>query len=167
MDCILFRHGIATEWSDWAGEDQDRPLTEEGLQKTRQGAKGLRQLGIQVSHVLSSPFLRTKQTAAILEEELEFSGTLQCSPELLSEASPRHFLTLLSQFPKKSVVLCVGHEPHLGHTAGIMLCGQPLYGLSMKKAGACFIQFHGIPEPGGGLLQWWLAPHQLRSLGTS
>ena len=166
MDCILFRHGIAVEWSDWTGEDKSRPLTEEGRDKTRQGAKGLQQLDCQPTHVLCSPFLRTQQTAEILQEALKFPGNIQFCPELFSEAPPRQLFTLLATFPKKGVVLCVGHEPHLGHTAAIMLCGQPLNGLSMKKAGACRIQFQGSPAPGEGLLHWWMAPNQLRMLGT-
>ena len=166
MDCILFRHGIAAEWSDWSGNDKDRPLTKEGRDKTRQGAKGLRHLGIHPTHILCSPFLRTQQTAEILKDVLQFSGSLQYCPELFSEASPHQLFTLLAPFPKKSIVMCVGHEPHLGHTAAAMLCGQPLQGMSMKKAGACLMQFHGVPERGEGMLQWWLEPNQLRSLGT-
>lgn len=167
MDCILFRHGVATEWSDWSGDDRDRPLTEEGREKTRKGAKGLEQLGIRPTHLLCSPFLRTHQTAEIVKNVLKFSGTLQFCDELFSEASPRQLFSLLATFPKNGSVLCVGHEPHLGYTAGVMLCGQPLNGLSMKKAGACFIQFDGLPAPGEGTLQWWLAPSQLRLLGKS
>ena len=167
MDCILFRHGIAREWSDWVGEDKDRPLTEEGREKTHQAAKGLRRLGLTPTHLLSSPFLRTQQTAEILQHVLNFSGTLQFCPELFSEASPRLLFTLLQPFPKKSVVLCVGHEPHLGHTAAFMLCGQPVHGMSMRKAGSCLIHFQGVAEPGEGQLEWWLAPSQLRSFGKS
>ena len=165
MDCILFRHGIAVEWSDWSGDDQDRPLTDEGREKTHKGAKGLKQLGINPTHVFCSPFLRTRQTADILQEILPCSGSIDLCSELLSETSPRKIFGRLERLPKDSMVLCVGHEPHLGLTAGVMLCGQPLNGLSMKKAGACLIQFQGIPEPGRGWLQWWLAPNQLRLLG--
>ncbi|MEC4673736.1 MAG: phosphohistidine phosphatase SixA [Nitrospirota bacterium] len=167
VDCILFRHGIAVEWSDWSGDDKDRPLTEEGMAKTSKGAKGLLTIGIKPTHILCSPFLRTQQTAEILKEVLKFSGTLQFCSELFSEASPRQILSLIETLPQSSCVLCVGHEPHLGNTAAVMLCGQPLNGLSMKKAGACLIQFHGRAEPGVGTLQWWLAPSQLRSLGKS
>lgn len=167
MDCILFRHGIAVEWADWSGEDRDRTLTEEGREKTRMGAKGLLRLDIKPTHLLCSPFLRTQQTADILKQVLQYSGSLQFCPELFSEAPPRQLLTLLATFPKNSSIICVGHEPNLGNSAGVMLCGQPLNGLSMKKAGACLIQFRGVPEPGEGTLKWWLAPSQLRSIGTS
>jgi len=167
MDCILFRHGIAVEWSNWSGNDKDRSLTEEGTEKTFKGAKGLLNIGIKPTHILCSPFHRTQQTAEILKEVLNFPGSLQFCSELFSEASPRELFNLLETYPKKSCILCVGHEPHLGHTAAVMLCGQPLIGLSMKKAGACLIQFHCLPRPGEGTLQWWLAPSQLRHLGSS
>ena len=62
------------------------------------------------------------------------------------DASPEDFLNVLFSFSDDDCVLCVGHEPHLGHTAGTMLLGQPVSGLSFKKAGACCIRFHGKPD---------------------
>ena len=41
MECILFRHGIAVERADWDGEENLRPLTPKGVDKTREAASGL------------------------------------------------------------------------------------------------------------------------------
>ena len=35
MHVYLMRHGIAYEQSEWSGGDDSRPLTDEGLQRTR------------------------------------------------------------------------------------------------------------------------------------
>lgn len=165
MRCILFRHGIAVEWNEWNGDDQTRPLTEEGVEKTTKVAKGLLQLGVRPTQLLCSPFTRTQQTAHIVKEVLGFPDNPLWCPGLLSEASPEHFVKFLRSFLGDDTVLCVGHEPHLGFTAGVMVCGQPVSGMAFKKAGACSIYFEGTPRAGGGVLEWWLPPAHLRRLG--
>jgi len=165
MRCILFRHGIAVEWHDWQGDDRTRPLTKEGIEKTTKAAKGLLQLGVLPTQLLCSPFTRTQQTAKIAKDVLGFSEDPQLCPELLSEASPDHFVKFLSSFSREDIILCVGHEPHLGFTAGVMIYGQPVSGMSLKKAGACSVYFEGTPRAGAGVLEWWLPPAHLRRLG--
>lgn len=164
MRCILFRHGIAVEWHDWDGDDRTRPLTEEGIEKTTKVAKGLLQLDIHPTHLLCSPFLRTQQTAKIAKNIFGISEDAQLSPELLSEASPEYFVKSLGSFSRDDTVLCVGHEPHLGFTAGVMIFGQSASGMVFKKAGACSIYFEGTPRAGAGMLEWWLPPAHLRRL---
>ena len=166
MRCILFRHGIAVEWHNWNGEDKERPLTEEGVKKTQKIARGLLQLKVRPTQLLCSPFTRTQQTATILRKVLGFSENPQLCPELLSEALPESFVTLLSSFSHNDTILCVGHEPHLGHTAGIMVCGQPVLGLSLKRAGACSLSFQGTPRAGAGILEWWAPPSYLQRLSN-
>ncbi|MDA0739918.1 MAG: histidine phosphatase family protein [Nitrospirae bacterium] len=165
MRCILFRHGIAVEWHDWKGDDRTRPLTEEGIEKTKKVAKGLLQLDVHPTQLLCSPFTRTQQTAKIAQDILGISDDAQLCQELLSEASPEHFVKFLASFSRDDTVLCVGHEPHLGFTAGVMVCGQPISGMSLKKAGACSIYFEGTPRAGTGFLEWWLPPAHLRKFG--
>lgn len=165
MNCILFRHGIAADWRDWPGEDHLRPLTDEGVEKTQQAVKGLVRLGVVPTHILCSPYLRTRQTAELAQAILGVAEQPQPCDELRSDASPEDFLNTLLSFSQDDCVLCVGHEPHLGHTAGTMLFGQPVAGLSFKRAGACRIQLHGKPRRGNGVLHWWLEPAQLRKLG--
>ena len=77
---------------------------------------------------------------------------------------PDKLLVLLGSLPPDACVVCVGHEPHLGEAAGVMLLGRPVSGLSLKKAGACLIAFDGTPRAGQGALHWWLTPSLLRGL---
>ena len=164
MDCILFRHGIAVERQEWAGNEQDRPLTGKGTARTRQSARGLINLRIVPTHLLSSPLARARQTAEILQRLVRPRLTVQLCDELVPEAAPHALFTLLGTFAPDSVVLCVGHEPHLSLTAGTLLMGKPCAGLSLKKAGACFIHNEKFVQPANGRLQWWLTPGQLRTL---
>ncbi len=167
MECILFRHGIAADWRDWQREDHSRPLTNEGIEKTEKAVKGLARLGVRPTHLLCSPYLRTRQTADLVKVTLGLTWQPQPCAELRPDASPEDVLNVLTAFSEDDCILCVGHEPLLGYAAGTMLFGQPVSGLSFKKAGACCIRFHGKPRCGNGILHWWLEPAQLRKLARS
>jgi phosphohistidine phosphatase len=167
MDCILFRHGIAVEPQEWDGPEARRPLTAKGAEKVREAAEGLIRLDIQPTHVVSSPFLRTGQTAEILRKVLRFSPEMTRWNELLSDAPPHLLFERLAKLPKDACVLCVGHEPHLSAAAGLMIAGGPVSGLVFKKGGACSVRFERTVKPGEGTLRWWLMPMQLRALGKS
>lgn len=164
MECILFRHGIAIELENWSGEDRSRPLTAEGIEKTREAVRGLLHIGIRPSHILCSPFLRTQQTAAIAKDIFGFVEKPRLCKQLFSEAAPKDLLDLLVEFSQDDQILCIGHEPHLGLTAGVMLFGYPVMSLPFEKAGACSIQFKGKATPGNGVLQWLFPSAQLQQL---
>ncbi|MFM8552838.1 MAG: phosphohistidine phosphatase SixA [Nitrospiraceae bacterium] len=165
MDCILFRHGIAVEPEEWKGSEAQRPLTPKGAERVRAGAAGLVELGVTPTHILSSPLLRAFDTAKIIRDTLRTRLEIRICDELAPDASPDKLVPLLAALPEDACVICVGHEPHLGETAGVLLFGQPVTGLSLKKSGACGIRFEGVPKSGQGTLRWWLAPAHLRALG--
>lgn len=166
MDCILFRHGIAVEPGEWKGAEVQRPLTPKGAERVREGAAGLVRLGVEPTHILSSPLLRAFDTAKIIRDTLRLRLEIQICDELVPDAPPDKLLPLLTALPGEACVICVGHEPHLGAAAGVLLFGRPVAGLSLKKAGACCVRFEGSPKAGPGMLRWWLAPSQLRKLGA-
>jgi phosphohistidine phosphatase len=165
MDLILFRHGISMDRQEWNGKDQDRPLTGKGMKKTRRSAKGLLNFGIRPTHLLTSPLVRARATAAIVEKRAGRKITARVCDELIPGKAPQTLLSLLARLPADAVVLCVGHEPHLGAVAGSLLCGQTCSGLSLKKAGACLIHLEPPIEPSSGRLLWWVTAAQLRAAG--
>ncbi len=164
MDCILLRHGIAEDREVWKGPESERPLTKEGVQKTRKAVIGLKNLGIQPTHLLSSPYTRAWETAEIVAETFQLDAAIQVCEELLFHRSPADVFPVLAKIPKDSCVICVGHEPHLGEAAAFMIFGKTADSLSLKKAGACGVEFDGKPQAGKGMLKWWLTPGQLRQL---
>ena len=164
MNCLLFRHGIAVSSEEWNGSENERPLTKEGITKTEEAAEGLKRIGMKPTHLLCSPLTRTRQTADIAKEILRIKSTIQLCPELVYDQSPILLFSLLHSLPQDGVVMCVGHEPHLGHTAALMIFGKSVSGLSVKKAGGCLISFDEKVEIGRGYLEWWMAPAQLRTL---
>jgi len=164
MHCLLFRHGIAASPSIWPGDEFTRPLTQEGITKTQHAVEGLKRIGIQPTHLLCSPLTRTRQTAEIAKEMLSVKGEIQIVPELVYDQTPGLLFSILQAFPLHAYVVCVGHEPHLGQTASLMVFGDHSNGLSVKKAGACLISFSANVGVGKGQLEWWMPPAQLRAL---
>ena len=165
MDCVLLRHGIAVERDEWEGSDADRPLTERGAKRVMQVAAGLARLDVQPTHVLSSPLIRAIETAKIAHRSLQVRSAVQIVDVLLPDAPPGRLLSFLHNLPVESCVLCVGHEPHLGMVASVMLAGKPSTAFPFKKAGACLIELPIPVKPGRGVLRWWLPPGQLRNVG--
>jgi phosphohistidine phosphatase len=165
MNCVLLRHGIAVERNEWDGPDTDRPLTERGTKRVSQVAAGLKWLEVQPTYIFSSPLVRALETADIVQASLSIPSAIKRVDALLPDANPEHLLALFRDLPPECSVLCVGHEPHLGVAASVMLTGKPSPAFPFKKAGACLIELASPLKAGRGVLRWWMEPGQLRSLG--
>ena len=165
MDCVLLRHGIAVERDEWEGLEAERPLTERGAKRVAQVAAGLNRLGVQPTHVLSSPLIRAIETAEIVHRSLRVRSVVQIVAELLPDAPPDRLLSILHDLQPETCVLCIGHEPQLGMAASFMLSGRATASFPMKKAGACLIELSLPVKSGRGVLRWWLTPSQLREMG--
>src|SRR5215469_13448681 len=114
MELYILRHAIAgVRSASAAGGDSQRPLTVEGAGKMRQGARGMKAMGLNFNLILSSPYLRAKQTAEIVANVLGLENKLEYSATLAADGNPRDLVEELKQKHKKrkSIVL-VGHEPY-------------------------------------------------------
>jgi phosphohistidine phosphatase len=161
VDIYFLRHAPAIQRGIAEFPNDDRPLTEEGIQKMRKGARGVRALVQHVDLVCSSPLVRALDTAKIAAEALGHPGpVLQC-PQLLPDAGFREFVALLEDNPGNESVLAVGHEPNLGRTISTLL-GSPRPMIELKKGGLCRIRVDGPPVSGSGTLIFHLTPKQLR-----
>jgi len=165
MDCVLLRHGLAVARDEWEGADTDRSLTERGTKRVAQVAAGLNRLGVQPTHVFSSPLIRAIETAKIVHRSLRVRSAVQIVDELLPDAPPDRLQSILHDLHPEACVLCIGHEPQLGMAASFMLSGRATASFPMKKAGACLIELPIPAKPGRGVLRWWLTPDLLREIG--
>jgi phosphohistidine phosphatase len=164
VELILFRHGIAIDREDPdCPPEEQRQLTEEGEQRTREAALGLKALGLAPERVLSSPLLRTLQTAAIAAEVLGRAArplAVEEWPELAYWVDPELTLARLGALREEQVLL-VGHRPHLDALLAAAMGGNGEPFTVLKKAGAALIDW----SPPGGELRWLLTPAILRRLG--
>jgi phosphohistidine phosphatase len=158
----FFRHGIAVEKDDPAvTSDAERPLTEEGISKTRSAAEGLRRHEIGFDKILTSPWVRARQTAEILAEVLALPAPQEL-PELAGDRTPDDLLDALARHHGRRTLL-VGHEPLLSATVVHILGGD--WSLDLKKSGACLVEVDALPPRQSATLLWHLTSRQLRWMG--
>ena len=162
MELVFLRHGLAADREEWKGEDEARPLTAEGADRTKEVVRGLRTLKVRPDVILSSPLLRARETAEIAKKGLITDAKVELADELTPSAVPDRLIARLADLEDKPVVLCVGHEPHISTTISAMVSGNTAASFEVKKAGACCIRFTGIPKAGAGTLLWLLPPKFLR-----
>lgn len=162
MELYIVRHGIAIDREDpKSPADPERYLTEEGVEKTKQVAKGIATLGFTADVLISSPYVRAMQTAEIFAAALEYpKQKIRQSNALLPGAEPAVFFRELAKDKQSAVVFCFGHAPHVDNliAAGV---GVKHRITSMKKAGVALLELKRISPPSGQLL-WLVAPKILR-----
>ena len=162
MQLYIVRHGIAIDREDpKAPAEAERFLTEEGIAKTKQVAKGIAALGVRADMMVSSPYLRAMQTAAIFASALDYpEHKIRQSESLLPGAEPVAFLRELAREKNASSVFCFGHAPHLdGLLAATVVAPRQI--TSMKKAGVAFVEMKRISPPNGQLV-WLVTPKLFR-----
>lgn len=164
MDVYLVRHAIAHERNRvrWP-KDALRPLTGAGKQKFRKAARGLARLLPKSARVLTSPYVRARDTAVILASVAKLRAPLEAA-ELGSEKPARATFELLRS-RKSAAVVIVGHEPNLSQLMSAALAGvsDPLK-IAFKKGGAVCLRFPAAIGPRRATLVWMLPPRVLRAL---
>jgi phosphohistidine phosphatase len=160
----LVRHAIAHERdrARWP-KDADRPLTASGKQKFRKAARGIAGLLPKSALLLTSPYLRARDTALILASAARLRAPVD-APELASGQPARKAFALLRSRRKAAIVL-VGHEPNLSVFLSAALAGnRAALKFAFKKGGAACVEFAGAIAPGRATLQWLMPPRVFRSL---
>ena len=160
MDLYLMRHGIAEEVSE-TGQDRDRVLTEEGIDRSGTSAKAMRKLGIEFDVIFASPYARAWRTAEIVADELGGRKLLHALEALGCESSALGALNELKKVTRNfASVLIVGHEPILSELISLLLSGSSGLSIVMKKGGLCKMACVR-PEAGGGRLDWLVTSKHL------
>lgn len=160
MDLYIVRHGIAIDREDpKSPPEPERFLTEEGIEKTKQVAKAIAALGLHADLMVSSPYVRALQTAAIFAKALDFpESKIRQSESLLPGAEPNLILRELAREKNASSVFCFGHAPHVDRLLAAAVGSQRQIA-TMKKAGVAFVELKRISPPNGQLV--WLATPKL------
>src|ERR1700681_2324783 len=141
MQLYIVRHGIAIDREDAkAPPDPDRYLTEEGIERTKQVAKGIVALGATADLLMSSPYVRAMQTAEIFADALDYpKAKIRRTDLLLSGSEASVFYRELAKDKQSSTVFCFGHAPQLDDliAAGI---GSKHPVTSLKEVGVALLE---------------------------
>lgn len=164
MDLLVVRHAIAFErdrrrWSD----DARRPLSPEGMRRSRRAAAGIKRITRPPDLVLTSPLLRARQTADILTDVAAWPKAILCN-ELVPSVSPQAVLKVL-QSRQEKLVAVIGHEPHLSRFVSACLVGDDhSLAIEIRKNGVVFLSFQAAPQAGNASLKWFATPRMLRAM---
>ncbi|MCI0554917.1 MAG: phosphohistidine phosphatase SixA [Anaerolineae bacterium] len=167
MNIYIIRHAIAVDEGTPAYEqDSDRPLTDKGRKKMRQIAKGLRTLGVEFDLILSSPYVRARETAEIVEDVFKMKKKIAFSENLIPMADPELLLPeVMEKYPVDSIAL-VGHEPHLSTLIGLLATEKTKLDITLKKGGVCYISADNLHHEHRATLEWLLTPGILVEIGN-
>ena len=105
-------------------ENPARPLSEAGMRDIGKVAAYLSRLDVRVNQILYSKKLRARQTAEVIAKNLTLSSDKEWaeSDGLLPLDGPSVWDDRLKYLPDD--LMLVGHMPHLGKLAGLLLCGD-------------------------------------------
>jgi phosphohistidine phosphatase len=161
-ELYLIRHGIAEEQGEAWPDDAKRPLTEEGISRVRKSARGLARLGVVFDAILTSPLVRTRQTADALASAFSVRPHIVAADSLAPGGTYQAVLADLEKHPRRSRIALVGHEPGIGELASRLSGAR--HPLQFKKGAACRIDVDALPPTGPGTLRWFLTSRIMRSI---
>jgi phosphohistidine phosphatase len=159
MLLLLVRHANAgdrdpAQWPD----DRDRPLTEKGRKVQGEVSRVLRKRDLAPTLVLTSPWLRARQTADILVEVARVtSPPVPCEP-LADDPDLVELQNHVGEQPSEAIVAMVGHSPWMEELAAILVAGSSnAISLDFPKSGVIGIELERL-EPHAGELRFFIRP---------
>ncbi len=158
MNVYLIRHAEAVPLEQsGVNSDADRPLTQTGHAQCADLAAALLRQGVTLDLVLTSPYLRARQTTqGLLDNWSEPRPRVDECEDLAPEGKPAKVARTLRKLKLAHVAL-VGHMPDLAeHTA--WLIGSKMSRLVFEKSGVACLVFDEAPDKGAGRLLWLVTP---------
>jgi phosphohistidine phosphatase len=168
MNLYIIRHAIAVdEGTSEYESDSERPLTDKGRKKMRQIAKGLRSLGVEFDLILSSPYVRARETAEILAEVFKMKKKIDFSDNLIPMGNPELLITEVNEKFSVESMAVVGHEPHLSALVGLLVGENGKLDVTLKKGGVCYLSADDLHQERRATLEWLLTPGILMEISDT
>jgi phosphohistidine phosphatase len=150
MNLWLLRHGAAEAYQR---HDADRQLTAQGREQVLQAAKFL--AGVRFDRVLSSPYVRARQTAELLCTTLQHQSDIEIVPWLTPEGDARDVTRKLDGYSVENLLI-VAHQPLLGMLASWLIDADRLHGLPLNTASVACLKGDFV---GAGTMQLQTLQH--------
>lgn len=118
------------------------------------------------TRILTSPYVRAKETAALVASELKVpENKVTLTDALLPEAAPYALFHALYAFHSSDEqIVCVGHAPNLDRVLALALTGERGPVTQLKKSGAALLDMPDLPRTRGQLV-WLIPPKVLGDIG--
>jgi phosphohistidine phosphatase len=164
FELYLIRHGLAAERGDSYPDDAKRPLTSRGIQRMKRAGKALVAMDVAFDVILTSPLVRTRQTAEAVASAFREPPPIVNAPSLAPGGTHNAIVDeLAKQSHRRKRIAIVGHEPGIGELAARLLGLRK--SIEFKKGAICRIDVTALPPTGNGQLKWFLTPRILRKIG--
>jgi phosphohistidine phosphatase len=158
MELYVIRHADAAQFGEGnIHADADRPLTQAGQDQSRAIATGLQRRGVNLQLILTSPLLRSRQTAEGMVKV--WSGAapeVKVCDELTPNTKPRKLARALRDLEHPAVAI-IGHEPDLSAWVAWAI-GTKKAHLALAKAGVAHLSCPDGPGKGEGTLMQLVTP---------
>lgn len=109
MNIYLLRHAAALQRGIEPFPNDDRPLTEEGIEKMSKEARGIIRIVDNLDVILTSPMERARNTALIVAKAFHAESRVQVCNELAPGSSLKNLMSYLPKYKKLKNLLLVGH----------------------------------------------------------
>jgi phosphohistidine phosphatase len=155
MKVYFVRHGKA---SQTAPSDEQRPLTEDGIESAKNLAVALKKAGCKPTIIYTSPRVRALQTATIIADE--FGMTAQVNNACNFEFNAKAAAELCTGYDEEDEIMFVGHNPSMSEVV------QHITGAAVELstgAIACVTEFYP-PSTRNAVLKWLLTPRVIDPL---
>lgn len=110
MELYLLRHGIAAD-AKHGQSDYNRELTREGIEKLTRVLESARDAGAAPTLILSSPYIRARQTADLAQQILNVPQPIQFSEAFTPDAGPEKAWDEIRLYDHEPSILIASHNP--------------------------------------------------------
>ena len=164
MNLYLLRHAKSEPRSDIFKPDRKRPISLEGEKIMRKAAEAMLESGLDLDLIITSPYVRTLQTAQILAK-VYATDKLWTSPNLAVEGDQQKLIGEINDnYPSLQNIILVGHEPFLSTLMSTLLTGTEGLEVDFKKSGLAKLAIEDLRYGKCAKLEWLLTPRQLQRL---
>lgn len=134
---FLMRHAAAVQ-PETGISDGHRFLTRAGRDSVRAVGRTLREAGVELDVIVTSPLVRAVQTAELLADSTDYLGEIASHAAFTPGVHPQVTIERLTVYPDARSVAIVGHEPCMSDLAAFIV-GQPGFA-PFRQAQVCLFE---------------------------
>ena len=115
-------------------------------------------LGVEFDLILSSPYVRARETAEIVADIFKMKKKIAFSENLIPMGDPELLIPEVNEKYSVDSIALVGHEPHLSTLVGVLTTENTKLDITLKKGGVCYLSTDDLHHEHRATLEWLLTP---------
>ncbi len=165
MRIYLIRHSNAVDpGTPGYEEDSQRPLTERGRDKMNKIASALKKMKVKPDLIVSSPYVRARQTAEILAKVMKYKRNICFSDTLIPMGDASEIIGEINEKYDVDELVLVSHEPFISGLIGTLVASNLDTAINIKNGGVCCLSADDLHLERRAVLEWLLPPKILSAL---